>query len=222
MHYKAVIFDMDGTLVDSIEADFLAWQRLFAFYKIPLTFEDYIPLLGIKSAQVAKEFLPIKNDEELAIALANKLVYFEEIISEKGILPIPFADVFLKQVKQFNVQVALATSSRKAKMEMVMKKLDLLHFFDVIITAEDVKKGKPEPEIFIKTAKKLCLPPEECIVFEDALNGVKAAKNAGMKCVALSSRRTSGLLAEADIVIDSFEDLDFSQICRELENISFR
>ena len=222
MHYKAVIFDMDGTLVDSIEADFLAWQRLFAFYEIPLTFEDYIPLLGIKSAQVAKEFLPIKNDEELAIALANKLVYFEEIISEKGILPIPFADVFLKQVKQFNVQVALATSSRKVKMEMVMKKLDLLHFFDVIITAEDVKKGKPEPEIFIKTAKKLCLPREECIVFEDALNGVKAAKNAGMKCVALSSRRTLGLLAEADIVIDSFEDLDFSQICRELENISFK
>jgi len=222
MHYKAVIFDMDGTLVDSIEADFLAWQRLFAFYEIPLTFEDYIPLLGIKSAQVAKEFLPIKNDEELAIALANKLVYFEEIISEKGILPIPFADVFLKQVKQFNVQVALATSSRKVKMEMVMKKLDLLHFFDVIITAEDVKKGKPEPEIFIKTAKKLCLPREECIVFEDALNGVKAAKNAGMKCVALSSRRTLGLLAEADIVIDGFEDLDFSQICRELENISFK
>ena len=91
---KAVIFDMDGTLVDSTKADFLAWRKLFSHYDRELTFQDYIPLLGIKSAQVVKDFLPVKNDEEVQFALTKKLVFFHEIISENGIYPVPFADIF--------------------------------------------------------------------------------------------------------------------------------
>jgi beta-phosphoglucomutase family hydrolase len=213
---KAVIFDMDGTLVDSTNADFLAWQRLFSHYNKELTFPEYVPLLGMKSVQIVKDFLPVKNDEEVQFALTKKLVFFHEIISENGIYPVPFADVFLKQIKQYNIPLALATSSRKAKMEMVMAKLNLLSFFDIIVTGGDVKNGKPAPDIFLKAAEKLSVAPANCIVFEDAANGVRAAKNAGMKCVALASHHTIDSLQEADLIIDTFENLSFPNVCFQL------
>jgi beta-phosphoglucomutase family hydrolase len=214
---KAVIFDMDGTLINSTKADFLAWQKLFSFYGKSLTYEEYIPLLGIKSAQVVKEFLPVKNDEEIQMALTQKLVFFHEYVAENGIYPVPYADVFLKQIKQLDIPVALATSSRKAKMEMVMTKVNLVTLFDAIVTGGDVKNGKPAPDIFIKAAEKLGVRPPDCIVFEDASNGVKAAKNAFMKCVAISSTQSPESLREADLVIDSFKDLSFTDVCSRLK-----
>jgi beta-phosphoglucomutase family hydrolase len=214
---KAVIFDMDGTLINSTKADFLAWQKLFSFYGKSLTYEEYIPLLGIKSAQVVKEFLPVKNDEEIQMALTQKLVFFHEYVAENGIYPVPYADVFLKQIKQLDIPVALATSSRKAKMEMVMTKVNLVTLFDAIVTGGDVKNGKPAPDIFIKAAEKLGVRPQDCIVFEDASNGVKAAKTAFMKCVAVSSTQSPESLREADLVIDSFKDLSFTDVCLRLK-----
>lgn len=214
---KAVIFDMDGTLVDSTKADFLAWQKLFSYYNKQLTFSDYVPLLGMKSSQVVRDFLPVNTEEEVQFALTKKLVFFHEIISENGIYPVPFADVFLKQISQYNIPLALATSSRRAKMEMVMEKLNLLIYFDTVVTGGDVKNGKPSPDIFLLAAEKLNMLPEDCIVFEDAANGVKAAKNAGMKCVALASHQTIESLQEADLVIDTFENLSFPNICFQLE-----
>jgi beta-phosphoglucomutase family hydrolase len=213
---KAVIFDMDGTLIDSTKADFLAWQKLFSHYGKDLTFSDYIPLLGIKSSQVVRDFLPVNNQEEVEFALTRKLVFFHEIISEHGIYPVPFADVFLKQVKQYNIPLALATSSRRAKMEMVMEQLNLLIYFDTVVTGGDVKNGKPSPEIFLKAAEKLDVLPKNCIVFEDAASGVKAAKSAGMKCVALASHLNADSLQEADLIIDTFENLSFPNVCFQL------
>lgn len=214
---KAVVFDMDGTLVDSTKADFFAWQKLFSYYNKHITFSDYVPLLGMKSSRVVRDFLPVHNEEEVQFALTKKLVFFHEIIAENGIYPVPFADVFLKQISQYNVPLALATSSRRAKMEMVMEKLNLLIYFDTVVTGGDVKNGKPSPDIFLLAAEKLNTLPEDCIVFEDAANGVKAAKNAGMKCVALSSHQTIASLQEADLVIDTFENLSFPNICFQLE-----
>lgn len=213
---KAVIFDMDGTLVDSTKSDFMAWQRLFSDYNKTLSFDEYRPMLGIKSAEIIKQYLPVKNDEELQFALSQKLVFFHEIISANGIFPVPYADVFLKKIKQDNIPVALATSSRRAKMEMVMEKLDLMNYFDAVVTGGDVKNGKPAPDIFIKAAEKLGVPLQSCIVFEDASNGVKAAKNAFMKCVAISSTQPPESLKEADLIIGTFKDISLANVCFQL------
>lgn len=217
--FQAVIFDMDGTLIDSINADFLAWKRLFADYNTSLTFHNYIPLLGIRSFRVANDFLGLEDEEERTKALANKLVYFREIVEELGIKAIPYADDFIKHLKENNIPLALATSSRRAKMKMVMEAVDLLSYFDVVVAGEDVIDGKPAPDIFLKAASLLGVDPENCIVFEDAANGVKAAKNANMKCVALASEHTADLLGEADVVIDSFKDLNFTNLCERLKKV---
>ena len=214
---QAVIFDMDGTLVDSTKADYLAWEKLFTFYNKSLSYQEYLPMLGIKSAEIVRQYLPVKDDQDVEFALTQKLVFFHEIISANGIEPVPYADLFLKHIKQLEIPVALATSSRRAKMEMVMEELNLLIYFDTVVTGGDVKNGKPAPDIFIKAAEKLGVSPQNCIVFEDAANGVKAAKNAFMKCVALSSTQSPEVLQEADLIINTFKDLSFPELCFQLK-----
>src|SRR5437763_14054162 len=152
--FKGVIFDMDGTLIESTEADYLAWKRLFADYQKPLSYEDYFPLLGAKSAVVVQSRL-LLNEEQTKIALAKKLKYFAEIISQNGIQPVPFAIKLLQQLQQNGVKIALATSSRREKMKMVLKLTNLFPYFKVIVTGEEVSKSKPAPDIFLMAAKKL-------------------------------------------------------------------
>ena len=214
---KGVIFDMDGTLIESTNADFLAWQKVFTDYDRILTFQDYSPMLGMRSYAVVQDLLKIKDEKEQANALSNKSKYFREVIEEQGIETVPYVIDFLKQIRNIGIPMALATSSRREKTKMVLEKVELLSYFQVILTGEDVSNGKPFPDVFLKAASMLQLPVENCVVFEDAVSGIKAAKNASMKCVAISSNHNAHLLDEADIVIESFKDLNFISLCNELQ-----
>jgi beta-phosphoglucomutase family hydrolase len=202
----AVIFDMDGTLVATTEADFLAWQKLFIHYGKQLTFEDYYPLLGRKSADVVKLGLGLsgKLAEE---AMAKKMQLFEDIVAEQGIETMPDVRSFLEQLYEAGIPMALATSSRKKKMKLVMQTVRLEKFFSVFVTGEEVVKGKPDPQIFQLAASRLQMPADRCVVVEDTVSGVRAAKAAGMACVAISSTHERDELAEADLLIDHFTSL---------------
>jgi len=150
------------------------------------------------------------------VALAKKLEYFADFISQNGIHPVPFAVKLLQQLQQYNLKIALATSSRREKMKMVLKLTGLFPYFEVIVTGEEVKRSKPAPDIFFKTAKKLGLPANQCLVIEDAVNGVKAAKNAGMKCIAITTTHSAQMLQHADLIINSYEALNFGDLCTML------
>jgi beta-phosphoglucomutase family hydrolase len=213
--FKGVIFDMDGTLIESTEADYLAWKRLFADYQKPLSYEDYFPLLGAKSAVVVQSRL-LLNEAQTKIALAKKLKYFTEIITKSGIQPVPFAVKLLQHLQQYDLKIALATSSRSEKMKMVLKLTGLVHYFEVIVTGEEVNRSKPAPDIFLMVAKKLKLQPEQCLVIEDAINGIKAAKNARMKCVAITTTHSVEMLQEADLIIETYEAVNFQHLCSVL------
>jgi beta-phosphoglucomutase family hydrolase len=214
--FEAVIIDMDGTLIASTEADFLAWKRTFADNGKSLSYESYFPLLGMKSAEVIKHELKLEG-EEVDKALAQKLLYFEEIMLTDGIAAIPFAEELLKKLRRLPVKVALATSSRRKKMQMVMDKLGFLQYFDQVVTGEEVLNSKPAPDIFVRAAEKLSVPADKCIVIEDASSGVLAAKLAGMKCVAITTTHTSAQLQKADLIIDTFEGIDFAHICGSIK-----
>jgi len=214
--FKGIIFDMDGTLIASTQADFLAWKRTFADNGKELTYETYFPLLGMKSADVIKKELKLKGDE-VDKALADKLLYFEEIVETKGIYPIPYAEDLLKTVRAFPVKIALATSSRRMKMLMVMEKLNFLQYFEQVVTGEEVHKSKPAPDIFLRAAEKLNLAPEQCIVIEDASTGVTAAKSAGMKCIAITTTHNRNQLQHADLVIDTFKEINFQHLCNVVQ-----
>jgi HAD superfamily hydrolase (TIGR01509 family) len=202
----AVIFDMDGTLVATTEADFLAWQKLFIHYGKQLTFEDYYPLLGRKSADVVKLGLGLtgKPAEE---AMAMKMGLFADIVAEHGVETLPDVRSLLEKLYDAGIPMALATSSRKKKMELVMQTVGLEKFFSVFVTGEEVVKGKPDPQIFQLAASRLQMPAERCIVVEDTVSGVRAAKAAGMTCVAISTTHDRDELTEADLLIDHFTSL---------------
>jgi len=204
----AVIFDMDGTLIDSTEADYLAWKHTFADYGIELTYPDYFPLLGKRSHDVAATVLNL-NEKQAAEALQKKATYFTEIITQNGISTIPHALDFVAWIRSNKLKTALATSSRNMKMKLVLERTGLLPFFDVLVSGDEVQNGKPAPDIFLMAAERLGIEPAQCLVVEDAVNGVLAAKQAGMQCVAITTTHAAELLhsADADVVVNSFAQL---------------
>jgi beta-phosphoglucomutase len=202
----AVIFDMDGTLVATTEADFLAWQKLFLKYGKHLSYESYFPLLGKKSIDVVQEGLGLHGDHALQ-AMHKKMEFFEDIVKEQGITTLPNAEIFLQEIQAANIPIALATSSRKMKMQLVMEESGLGKYFSVFVTGEEVAHGKPDPEIFLLAAERLNVDPKYCLVIEDAINGVASAKAAGMKCIAITSTHADDALVAADMVVDHYSEL---------------
>lgn len=217
---SAVIFDMDGTLVNTTEADYLTWKKLFADFNHPfVSYNEYLPLLGIKSAEVLQRFLSL-NGEALQQALDKKLHYFTSIAASLDIQPTPHAIAFLQSLKTKGIKTALATSSRKAKAMMVLRSSGLEKYFDAFVTGEEVSNGKPSPDIFLKAADLLEIPPRLCLAIEDAPLGVQAAKNALMKCVAITTTHPPQALQHADHVIHSFEDQQFAHLCTRVNSIT--
>ena len=202
----AVIFDMDGTLVATTDADFMAWQKLFREHGRDLSFKDYFPLLGRKSQDVVSDVLELEG-EMASLAMARKMELFEQIVSIHGIHIMPNVEVFLKSIADAGIPMALATSSRKLKMQLVMEGSGLDKYFSVFVTGEEVNLGKPNPHIFLLAAEKLGVDPKGCIVLEDAFSGVAAAKAAGMKCIAIISTHEEKDLYEADLIIENFSEL---------------
>ena len=217
--FKGVIFDMDGTLIVSTEADYLAWEKVFSDYGKKLSYEDYQPLLGIRSANVIKEHLGITGEDDVKRILKEKFDSFVEVITANPIKAVAAAEVFLKSLADYPVKVALATSSRKEKMKLVLEQLNFLQYFDAIVTGEEVENSKPAPDIFLKAAQRLGLSAPECMVIEDGPIGVAAAKNAKMRCVAITETHSAAMLSEADMIIESYLNADFIEISKRLASM---
>ncbi|MCW3115792.1 MAG: glycoprotease/HAD-superfamily hydrolase like protein [Segetibacter sp.] len=217
--FKGVIFDMDGTLLESTEADYRAWEKVFNNYNQELSFEKYAPMLGVKSADVVRNEIGFHDELDVKRILKEKFDYFVEYVNENPIKPVFAAETFLKSLAQYPVKVALATSSRKEKMQMVLKQLDFMQYFEAIVTGDEVSNGKPAPDIFLLAAKRLGLSPEECMVIEDGPIGVAAAKSANMKCVAITETHQAEQLSAADLIIDTYEHADIREITEKLKAV---
>lgn len=215
--YKGIIFDMDGTLLQSTEADFRAWEKVFNDNNQLLPFERYEPMLGVRSADVVRIEIGISDEQVVKRILQEKLDFFIQYVDQNPVQPVRGAETFLKSLAGYPIKVALATSSRKEKMQMVLNRLDFMQYFEVIVTGDEVAHGKPAPDIFLLAAKRLGLKPEDCVVIEDGPIGVAAAKSANMKCVAITETHRAYQLMNADLIIDTYEDADISEIARKLQ-----
>jgi beta-phosphoglucomutase family hydrolase len=214
--FKGVIFDMDGTLLESTEADYRAWEKVFNDYNQELPFEKYAPMLGVKSADVVRNAIGITGEEDVKRILREKFDYFVDYTNENPIQPVYAAESFLKSLAQYQIRVALATSSRSEKVQMVLTQLNFLQYFEIIVTGNEVTNGKPAPDIFLLAAARLGLQPEECLVIEDGPIGVAAAKSANMKCVAITETHRADQLTAADLVIETYENADIKEITERL------
>jgi beta-phosphoglucomutase family hydrolase len=210
---KAIIFDMDGVVADYQIQDFTAWRRIFKEYGFNLSYDKYLSFLGMKGEEIiGKNINPNIPTEEALKIVNRKEKYFIEEIRKNRPQPTKGLKKLLTTLSRANLKIGLGTSAPSYKTNIVLKILGIKGFFNSIVTADEVCKGKPNPEIYLKVAKKLNVKPKECIVIEDAPKGIEAAKNAGMKCIAIPTTHKKAELKNADKIINSFNKLTMKVI----------
>lgn len=182
MGKKAVIFDMDGVIFDTERVYLEIWKSVFEKYGYKMTKELYITVMGTGRKNVIKTFLENFGDdlpiEKMYEEKDNQLFY---IIENQGIPLKKGVKELFSMLKEKNYKIALATSAKRDRVEKQIKDKWLKESFDAIVCGDDVEKGKPSPDIFLKAAKKIDVEPENCFVVEDSPAGIKAAFSGGMK-----------------------------------------
>jgi HAD superfamily hydrolase (TIGR01509 family) len=209
---KGAIFDLDGTLIDSmwlwekVDIDFLSKRG----FKLPVDLKENIEHLSfIDTARYFKERFKLSHTIEEIMDEWNLMAYKQYA---NNILLKPGAKNYLHALKLKGIKIALATSNSLPLLEAVLKNNNVYSYFDVITTTNEVKRGKNYPDIYFLSAEKLGIKPEECIVFEDILPAVLGAKAAGMKVVAVhdlySEYQRNDIIATADYYIYKYDDIN--------------
>lgn len=204
---KAVLFDMDGVLVDSEELIFQAARQMFSEHGIDVSRSDFQPYIGTGEnsylGNVAKKY-----DLSIDLEKDKKRTYeIYEQLAEKKLNLLPGVHDFVNRCKEKGLKMAIATSADEFKMIVNLRVAKLDNgIFDATVNGLEVTHKKPHPEIYIKAAQKLKLKPAECIVIEDAVNGIESAKSAGCKCIALTTSFPESKLTGADWI---FKDLSY-------------
>lgn len=211
MTLKAAIFDLDGVVVDTVPLHFKAWKRMFEEHGKPFTFEDYKQKVdGIPRMDGARAILTDLSDEELEQAASQKQDYFLEALHSE---PIPTFDstvLLIAHLRAAGVKRAVISSSRNCP--AILKQIGLFDELDTVICGSDITKGKPDPQIFLMAAEQLGVDPAGCVVFEDAVLGVEAAKNAQMHCIGIDRYDHPERLAGADLVVHDLSEVDVDRI----------
>lgn len=205
--WDAVIFDLDGVIVDTAKYHYLAWKRLAEEKGIPFSEKDNERLKGVSRMASLEILLSLGNltvsEEEKAELAKRKNIWYVEMIDQltKDEL-LPGAESLLKRLKKDGVKIALGSASKNAA--RILERLGIGHYFDARIDGTKVSKAKPDPEVFLLAAQSVGAAPENCLVFEDAPAGVEAAKRAGMHVVGIGSWEN---LPEADWIMESLDEI---------------
>ena len=212
MKNKAAIFDMDGLLIDSEPYWKIAEKKVFSELGLDLSDETLRQVMGFRLSEVVQhwyQFKPWQNPDfkktENDILDCVKQLIIDHAEALEGVYEV------LEKLSKENYKMALASSSSMSLIEVVVDKLHIRKYFDVLWSAEFEPFGKPHPGIFITTAQKLKVDPKDCIVFEDSINGVIAAKAARMKCIAIPEEATfnNPQFAIADLKLKSLLEFKF-------------
>ena len=208
----ALIFDCDGVVVDSNRLHVETWKETAAAHGYPMADPEHIGKCGLRTIAVIRDLLRWPVDEEEAVRLGEeKESRYRECIRAGGIAPIAGVRETLEKAAALGLPCALGSSAPRENARLCLESLGLVPFFKAVVTGEDVERGKPHPDIFLAAARKLGVPPEECLVIEDAPAGVEAAHRAGMRAIALLTSHTPEELAAADALARDFRDPAFGE-----------
>lgn len=213
---KAVIFDMDGVIIDSEPTHMKLENETYKKLGIEVTGDEHLSFVGSTSHYMWET---LKNKYKLTQTLEElieyeRTKYFKYLNSDEcEITLIEGVKELIEDLHENGVKLAIASSSPLNVIEAVAKRFQIEKYFEVFVTGDYVKKSKPEPDIFLYASKKLGVSPENCVVIEDSHNGVLAAKNAGIKCVGINSDVEGRQdISMADLVINSFKEVNYIKL----------
>ena len=205
---KAVIFDLDGTLINNNSFHLISWQRYLKKIGKDISEKEYKANINGRTNKDAVEYIygrRMSDEEAMRYALEKEEIYMN--LYKPLIKPVAGLLEFLEELRQRNVPMAIATSGVQVNIDFLFDNIDIKKYFNVVLNSTHIQRGKPHPEIYLKTAAALNTAPKNCLVFEDAVVGIEAAHDARMKVIALATTHEKEELATADMVIENYNDL---------------
>ena len=209
---KAVIFDWDGVVIDSSAQHERSWEILAQEISKPLPDGHFLLGFGKKNALIIPEILGWATDPAAITALSNrKEEIYRELVQASGVHVLPGARELLTALRAAGIPRSIGSSTPRSNLDSILPVTGLADLFDAIACGDDVTHGKPAPDIFLLAAKKLHMPPADCLVIEDAHVGLEAARRAGMATLAVATTNPLADLQYADAAVESLASvtLDF-------------
>ncbi len=197
--HGAVIFDMDGVMVQTAPQHFAAWRQVFAEMGREFSKEEFRATFGRRNQEILRHILGDGISEVQVEVLGRKkeehyrALVRGEVEAAPGFIPL------LEALRDNEFKIAVGTSAPRQNVELILDVLSVRERLDVVVTAEDVDRGKPDPETFLLAAQRCNIEPKGCVVFEDSVAGIEAARAAGMRCIGVGRPD----IAQADLMVDS-------------------
>jgi beta-phosphoglucomutase len=202
---RAVLWDLDGTLLDSQEYHWLAWRETLAAEGYDLSYEQFVASFGQRNDTILRGFFgPNLLESEVERIGDAKEVSYRHLVRTRGVQFLPGVQHWLTRLHAEGWRQAVASSAPRLNVEAVLGALNIGWCFDATVSAEDVQHGKPDPQVFLVAADKVAVPPERCIVVEDAPAGIEGGRRAGMRTIGVRSSRDT---LQADWVVRTLDEL---------------
>jgi HAD superfamily hydrolase (TIGR01509 family) len=209
------LFDWDGVIIDSSSHHEESWERLAVEVGKHLPPGHFRQGFGRKNEFIIPELLNWTHDvAEIRQLSLRKEALYRVVVAERGVEALPGVTTWLERLREAGVPCAIGSSTHRANIELSLEMIGIIRYFDAIVTAEDVSHGKPDPEVFLTGAKRVNRPPQNCVVFEDALVGIAAARAGGMKVVAVATTHPPEELTAADRVVRRLDELQSGDLAK--------
>jgi beta-phosphoglucomutase family hydrolase len=220
---RALIFDMDGVIVDSEPLHLVAYQEFFSKFNIHYTEEHNREFLGCKDvamAQILIDRLSLPETPESMVKAKESILM--RLLKEEAVAR-PGLTYILDAAKNAGLPLAIASSATLPTINLVVDRLNIRSYFQTLTSGDEVANGKPAPDVFLLAAKRLGVEPQRCLVIEDTYNGIRAAKAAGMMCIAIPCEQTKHQdHSQADLQMCSLEEIEFAKSGGQVEVICHR
>jgi beta-phosphoglucomutase len=212
----AAIWDMDGTLVDTAEIHFQAWAKLMGGLGQPFTRTDFAATFGWRNPEIIHRLFGNRYTDSEIADLGDRKEELYRAAAGQGVTLLPGVRPLLEGLRAAGFKQAIGSSAPRANLDLILRLTQTERFFDAVVSMEDTPRGKPDPQVFLVAAAKVGTQPDHCVVFEDAVAGVQAAKTGGMMCIAVSfvghHPETALRRAGADLVVKTLESVSVQSV----------
>ena len=209
---RAVIWDMDGVIADTAVPHFRSWQFAFSKQGIDFSEQDFRNVFGQRNDLIVRKMMGQDISQKVINSVSEDKENFFRAEVVKDLRLFPGVLELLKLLKEHGIASAVGSSAPLENVNVILNGLKIEDYFQAVVFGLEVKEGKPNPEVFLTAARKLGVKPSDCIVMEDAIAGVSAAKKAGMACIAVTNTHAARALIGADLIVDSLEKVHLEDL----------